>query len=211
MKRDRGDYWNRRAAAYDRQVSTSSAYADIIRRIQASMPKDARVAELGCGSGQVSCAIAPYASSVDASDLSPDMLALAEAHARREGLHNIRFSLQDAAAAHLDVGAYDLIICLATLHLMMKPQAALAAMRLALAPGGQLVVSAYLSGHSLMSRLGNALMSLRGYRDFQHWNAANFENAVAEQGFRVLSRASYPIVPIPALLLICERAGERGS
>ena len=211
MKRNQVDYWGRRAAAYDRQISASAAYADIIRRIQASMPKDARVAELGCGSGQVCCAIAPYARSVDASDLSPDMLALAEARARREGLHNIRFSLQDAAAAHLDDGAYDLIICLATLHLMMKPQEALQAMRRALVPGGQLVVSAYLSGHSLICRLANALMSLRGYRDFQHWNAANFEKVVAEQGFRVLSRASYPTVPIPALLLICERTGEGGS
>jgi ubiquinone/menaquinone biosynthesis C-methylase UbiE len=100
------------------------------------------VADVGCGQGFASVAVARafLGAHVDGLDADPASIADARAHAREAGVDGrVRFIEADAAdlAAH---GPYDLVLILESLHDMADPAAALAAARAALAPGGTVLV-----------------------------------------------------------------------
>jgi len=93
--------------------------------------------EIGCGSGEVTAALARRADHVLALDLSPEMLAAARE--RCAGAANVELALADALVHPLPREHFDLVVSIATLHhLPLAPM--LARARDALRPGGLLWV-----------------------------------------------------------------------
>jgi ubiquinone/menaquinone biosynthesis C-methylase UbiE len=116
------------------------AIAEVDRRLRAAPP--ARVADIACGTGWSSIAMAKaYPEiTVHGFDLDPDAIALAGRHAQAEGLANrVRFSVDDATDPGLS-GRYDLVTVFEALHDMTRPVEALRAARLLLHEGGSVVV-----------------------------------------------------------------------
>jgi 2-polyprenyl-3-methyl-5-hydroxy-6-metoxy-1,4-benzoquinol methylase len=102
---------------------------------------DARVADIGCGAGWSSIAIARgFAGvTVDGFDLDGASVADARSNAADAGVADrTRFEVRDAADA--TPGTYDLVCCFEALHDMAHPVDALAAMRRMTAPGGAVFV-----------------------------------------------------------------------
>ncbi|NVN41353.1 class I SAM-dependent methyltransferase, partial [Ameyamaea chiangmaiensis] len=113
-----------------------------------SRPLRALVA--GCGTGDAAIMLATHMAregrpgEVVALDRSAHALSIARARARVRGLDNIRYvagSLTDLAA--LDLGAFDYIDCCGVLHHLPDPDAALAGLVAALAPGGGMGLMVY--------------------------------------------------------------------
>jgi len=105
------------------------AVPDVHARLQADPP--ARVADVGCGSGWSSIAIARAYPKVrvDGLDLDEASISLARANAAMAGLSDrVSFSVRDAADPGL-AGQYDLVTAFETLHDMSRPVEALRAMR----------------------------------------------------------------------------------
>lgn len=117
------------------------ALPDIEARLRAADPP-ARVADIGCGSGWSSIAMAhgfPHAI-VDGIDLDEASIATAIETAQAEGLSGrLRFQSRDAGDPEL-AGRYDLVTFFETLHDMAHPVAALRAARGLLAPGGAVLI-----------------------------------------------------------------------
>jgi 2-polyprenyl-3-methyl-5-hydroxy-6-metoxy-1,4-benzoquinol methylase len=101
------------------------------------------VADIGCGTGWSSIAIAkayPKAR-VDGFDLDEPSIATARENAANTGIGDrLRFDARDAAAGG-DAGTYDLVTAFETIHDMSDPVAALTAMRGLVAPGGAVLVA----------------------------------------------------------------------
>jgi 2-polyprenyl-3-methyl-5-hydroxy-6-metoxy-1,4-benzoquinol methylase len=117
------------------------AIGAVDRRLRAEPP--ARVADLGCGTGWSSIAMATAYPRirVDGLDLDPDVIAVAGENAREaEVADRVRFSVLDAADPDLP-GRYDLVTIFEALHDMARPVEALAAARGLLAEGGSVVVA----------------------------------------------------------------------
>ncbi len=117
------------------------AMPDVHARLQASPP--ARVADVACGTGWSSIALARAYPKVrvDGLDLDEASIATARANAAREGLAGrVRFSVQDAAHPAL-AGRYDLVTAFECVHDMAHPVEALRAMRGLLAPGGAVLIA----------------------------------------------------------------------
>jgi len=116
------------------------AIPDVHARLQADPP--ARVADVGCGTGWSSIAIArayPKAR-VDGFDLDEDSVAAARANAEAEGLADrVRFRVRDAVDPDLS-GRYDLAIAIECIHDMGRPVQALRAMRGLVGEGGVVLV-----------------------------------------------------------------------
>ncbi|MGN9911305.1 SAM-dependent methyltransferase [Phytohabitans sp. LJ34] len=116
------------------------AIADVDRRLRAQPP--ARVADLACGMGWSSIAIArayPLVT-VDGFDLDAAAIADAGRNAAAEGLADrVSFSVADAAAPALS-GRYDLVTILEGFHDMARPVDVLRAVRSMLADGGSVVM-----------------------------------------------------------------------
>jgi 2-polyprenyl-3-methyl-5-hydroxy-6-metoxy-1,4-benzoquinol methylase len=118
-----------------------------------------RVLELGCGRGAgIEAAFRVFgAASVDAGDIDPRMVALAERRSRRRlrgsELAALRLQVSDAATSGSD---YDAVFSYQVLHHVEDWRAALSAAAAALKPGGRLFLAESLSGfleHPLVRRL----------------------------------------------------------
>jgi 2-polyprenyl-3-methyl-5-hydroxy-6-metoxy-1,4-benzoquinol methylase len=112
---------------------------DLHARLAADPP--ARVADVGCGVGFSTIALArayPRAV-VTGYDLDAGSIAEASAHAADAGV-TVSFARRDAAAVAED-GPFDLVVIAQALHDMARPTDVLASLRRALARGGSLLVA----------------------------------------------------------------------
>jgi 2-polyprenyl-3-methyl-5-hydroxy-6-metoxy-1,4-benzoquinol methylase len=114
---------------------------DVHARLQSDPP--ARVADVGCGTGWSSLAIAqayPLVR-VDGFDLDEPSIRLARHHAAAAGLGDrIAFHVRDAADPGL-AGRYDLVTAFETIHDMARPVEALRAMRQLVTDDGAVIVA----------------------------------------------------------------------
>jgi SAM-dependent methyltransferase len=113
---------------------------DVDRRLRASPP--ARVADMACGLGWSSIAIAKAYPLVTVHGFDLDTAAIADAvrNAETEGLADrVCFRAADAAAAGLS-GRFDLVTILEGLHDMARPVEVLRAVRGMLADGGTVII-----------------------------------------------------------------------
>jgi SAM-dependent methyltransferase len=131
---------NRPAFTHELPCDWLMAMPDVLARLETGRP--ARVADVGCGQGWSTIAVAQeflYAQ-VDGLDVDPGSIADARRHAEEAGVNGrLRFLEGDAGglAAH---GPYDLILLLEALHDLARPVDALAAARAALTEGGTVLV-----------------------------------------------------------------------
>ncbi len=90
---------------------------DLLSRYEAHFGalERARVLDHGCGVGRLALPLASEFASVDALDISPDMLAEARANAQRAGAANIDFVLADDRLSRA-TGAYDFVNSLLVLQ-----------------------------------------------------------------------------------------------
>jgi hypothetical protein len=117
------------------------AIPEVDRRLRAEPP--ARVADVACGTGWSSIAMARAypAITVDGFDLDPDVVAAATENAHgTEVAARVRFAVVDAADPDLP-GRYHLVTIFEALHDMSRPVEALAAARAMLAEGGSVVIA----------------------------------------------------------------------
>jgi 2-polyprenyl-3-methyl-5-hydroxy-6-metoxy-1,4-benzoquinol methylase/predicted transcriptional regulator len=117
------------------------AMSDVDRRLRADPP--ARVADVGCGTGWSSIAIAKAYPKVlvDGFDLDEPSIASARVNAAKAGIGDrLTFEARDAAAGG-HARTYDLVTAFETIHDMSDPVPVLRAMRALVAPGGAVFVA----------------------------------------------------------------------
>jgi 2-polyprenyl-3-methyl-5-hydroxy-6-metoxy-1,4-benzoquinol methylase len=128
---------------FDRLLTTEwlPAAPEVHERLSADPP--ARVADVACGEGRSTLAIARGYPKVrvDGIDSDPASIAAAQEHLADEDLEGrVEFHLRDAADEAL-AGTYDLVYIHEALHDMSYPVDVLAACRAMLAGGGKVVVA----------------------------------------------------------------------
>ena len=111
---------------------------DLHARLQADPP--ARVADLGCGQGFSTIALARAYPQADVTGFDLDGPSIADATREAEAAGvSVRFEERDAAGL-ADAGPFDLVCIFEALHDMARPDDVLASIRQALAPDGQALV-----------------------------------------------------------------------
>jgi 2-polyprenyl-3-methyl-5-hydroxy-6-metoxy-1,4-benzoquinol methylase len=118
------------------------AWIDALPDVRTRLERGARVADVGCGQGWSTLALAKAFTNarVDGLDLDPDSIADSRRHAAEAGLDGrVRFIEADAAELAAQ-GRYELVLILEALHDLARPADALRAARAALADGGTVLV-----------------------------------------------------------------------
>jgi ArsR family transcriptional regulator len=99
---------------------------------------DATVGDLGCGTGQVSAALAPFVKAVIGVDSSAAMLQAARK--RLQGQRNVDLRRGDLEALPIDDDRLDTATVMLVLHHIPEPGRAIAEAARVLKPGGRLVL-----------------------------------------------------------------------
>jgi len=116
------------------------------------------VAEVGCGSGTASEAVARSFPSTTVNASDPSTRALERGRSRTRDLANLTFT--HAGAEELSGGPYDLILALDCLHDMPRPDLALEAMRRQLSANGTVLIKELRSTGDFDSDQRNPLLAM---------------------------------------------------
>jgi ArsR family transcriptional regulator len=96
------------------------------------------VGDLGCGTGQMAAALAPFVGRVIAVDGSAEMLQAAKRRLR--DVENVETRRGDLEALPIDAGTLDAAVLVLVLHHVPAPEAVLAEAARALKPGGRVMI-----------------------------------------------------------------------
>ncbi|HKY82880.1 MAG TPA: methyltransferase domain-containing protein [Sphingobium sp.] len=133
-------------------------------QLDAAIPYDARIVEVGCGTGQMSLYLARGDRIVIAADLCRASLELGAAAARRLGIDRVHFVETDVHHPGLRAGAFDVVYCSGVLHHTPDPQAAFAPVARLARPGGLVILGLYNRYARLPHRLRRLAARLSGWR-----------------------------------------------
>ena len=151
------------------------------------------ILDVGAGQGQLALALAAQGHRVHLTDISADMLQLAQQQALAQGADNVSFQqigLAELVATHRQ--QYQLVLCHAMLEWLARPELAVAQLRQLVAPGGVLSLMFY---NKDAKRFGNILFG-------------NFDYVAAD--FQVKKKVSlnpqHPLTPTDVMQW-CQQAG----
>jgi SAM-dependent methyltransferase len=136
----------------------------LARLLDEAIPDDARVLDLGCGTGQMTIFLANGKRRVVGADLTRASLALAADAARRFGVERTLFVETDLRRPGLAEGRFDVVLSLGVLHHTPDPRAAFASLARLARPGGVIVVGLYNAFARLPHRLRRLLARATGMR-----------------------------------------------
>jgi ArsR family transcriptional regulator len=139
-RRERGtrSYFAAAARDWDRRREEAYGRAFAGEALLSLLPRDWVVADLGCGTGSVLAALAPYVRRVVGVDRSAAMLRAARR--RTVGLPGVELRSGDLQALPLPAGSCDAALMVLVLSYLVEPGPALQEMARVLRPGGRAVV-----------------------------------------------------------------------
>ena len=117
--------------------------SEFARLLDQAIPGDARILEIGCGTGQMSLYLARADRVVIGADLTRASLLLGAAAARRFGLDRVQFVETDLQRPGLRAGAFDVVYSSGVLHHTPDPRASFARIAQLARPGGMIVLGLY--------------------------------------------------------------------
>ena len=135
-----------------------------VRLLDEAIAGDARVVEVGCGTGQMCLYLARADRIVVGMDLSRAALRLGAEAARRFELRRVRFVESDLRDPGVRPGTFDVVYSSGVLHHTPDPRASFARVARMVAPGGMVVVGVYNAFARLPTRLRRTAARLTGFR-----------------------------------------------
>jgi ubiquinone/menaquinone biosynthesis C-methylase UbiE len=155
------DYPPRATLSWLRARAERSEFA---RLLDEAIPGDARVVEIGCGTGQMSLYLARADRFVIGADLTRESLRLGVEAARRFELDQVQFIETDLHHPGLRAEAFDVVYSSGVLHHTPDPSAAFARMVRLARPGGIIILGVYNVFARIPLRARRFAARLFGYR-----------------------------------------------
>ncbi len=145
-------------------LRTRAGQSPFPRLIDRAIPGDARIVEVGCGTGQMCLFLARADRVIVGADLTRASLALGAEAARRFGLDQVQFVETDLQHAGLTSGAFDVVYSSGVLHHTPNPRASFASLARLARPGGTIVLGVYNAFARLPAKLRRLTARLSGFR-----------------------------------------------
>lgn len=150
-------FWDRMAKGYARSpISDEASYQTKLSITREFMSVDMDVLEFGCGTGSTALLHAPYVKTIDAIDLSGNMIAIAQEKAEAEGISNVSFSKSAIEGFDVPDASFDMVMGMSILHLLADRTIAIKKIFALLKPGGTFVSSTVClaEGYSVFKFIG---------------------------------------------------------
>ncbi len=138
--------------------------SEFARLLDRAIAGDARIVEVGCGTGQMSLYLARADRLVIGADLTRASLTLGARAASRFGVGQVQFVETDLHQPGLRRGAFDVLYCSGVLHHTADPRASFAHVAQLVRPGGLIVIGLYNSFARWPLRLRRIVARATGFR-----------------------------------------------
>ncbi|MCZ8036276.1 MAG: class I SAM-dependent methyltransferase [Novosphingobium sp.] len=188
------DFWNRAAPSYAKsRIKDLPGYERTLARTRELLDRSATVLELGCGTGSTALRLAPSIGHITGTDISREMISLADARKAAAGCTNTTFTVTDERCAPWPDQRFDAVLAFNLLHLVRDRPALLQSVGRVLKPGGLFITKTpCLSEMNAIIRFAIPLMRLIGKAPYlSFFTAADLASEVAERGFSIIEKARH--------------------
>ncbi len=193
--RERKDFWDRNAGLYDRFMRKDRAAYDEMYELIRPIVRHKTVLELATGTGLIAKHIVNAAALVEATDASAEMIAEAKRDNHSAKLH---FSVQDMFRLPYADQSFDVVIVSNALHIVPRPEKALAEIKRVLKDDGVLIAPTFThAGNSFRGKVKAFFMRLAGFPLHSRWTSAEYLRFLRQNGWAVrksaVLKASFPL------------------
>lgn len=138
--------------------------SEFARLLDRAIALDARIVEIGCGTGQMSLYLSRASRIVIGADLSRQSLQIAASAAQRFGLDRVRFVETDLHRPGLRAASFDVVYSSGVLHHTPDPRISFARLVRLARPGGTIVLGLYNAFARIPLRLRRVVARFSRYR-----------------------------------------------
>ena len=193
--RERKDFWDRNAGLYDRFMRKDRAAYDEMYELIRPIVRHKTVLELATGTGLIAKHIVNAAALVEATDASAEMIAEAKRDNHSAKLH---FSVQDMFRLPYADQSFDVVIVSNALHIVPRPEKALAEIKRVLKDDGVLIAPTFThAGNSFRGKVKAFFMRLAGFPLRSKWTSEEYLRFLRQNGWAVrksaVLKASFPL------------------
>ncbi|WP_099827199.1 class I SAM-dependent methyltransferase [Oceaniglobus indicus] len=210
---DPSAFWNRVARRYETMaIRNPAAYEATLERVRAHLRPEARVLELGCGTGSTALRLAPGVRHYTGIDTSAEMIEIAREKQADAGIAGLEFqhaSLGDAAPSPEPL---DVVLAFNVLHLVPERAAAFAEIRQRLRPGGMFISKTPCLGGSyrVLQPVVAALRLFGKAPKLAYLRPAALQRDIAAAGFEIVAHGDYPRRP-PSRFIVARKPGAEAG
>ena len=188
-------FWDKKARGYAKQpIKDQAAYEKTLERTRVHLPADGYALELGCGTGTTALLLSSSVRRLLATDISPEMIAIANENAIADGVENVAFKTADVFSPDISSREYEAVLSFNLLHLVEDLPGTLARIYELTAPGG-----AFISKTPCVAGLNPLMRAMIGAK--QYFGQAPYvsfltpdaiEKAITDAGFDIIESGDYP-------------------
>jgi len=176
-------FWDICAPFYDLLTKTNGrAYGDMLKLVNELVPQDATVLEAAAGTGAISLAVADKASHVLCTDISENMLKIAQRKIRKHAAKNVTVANRSINNLGVPDDSFDVVIAGQVLHLLDKPEKAGAELR-RVAKAMVILPMTFTKDLRGMARLGMSMFRLLGFTPRREFSLSEYESFLPMTGF----------------------------
>lgn len=143
-------FWDRMADRYSKSpIKDEDAYEKKLATTREYFRPDMDLLEFGCGTGGTAIAHAPHVQQIQAIDVSPKMLKIAQGKADAANVENVTFQQANIVEFGAPEQSYDMVLGLSILHLLANKDEVIAKVHNLLKPNGLFVSSTICMGDQM--------------------------------------------------------------
>ncbi|MEM9475019.1 MAG: class I SAM-dependent methyltransferase [Pseudomonadota bacterium] len=187
-------FWDKIAEKYAKSpIADVPTYEHTMARTRAFLKPTDRVLELGCGTGSTALLLAPSVAQITGTDISGEMVRIANGKAADQGAQKVTFEQAASDADAFPAQSFDAVLGYNLLHLLEAPMRTVLRALSLLKPGGVFITKTpCLGDSSFVLRLVIPVMQMLGKAPFVGFpTAEGLETMLRKAGFEVIASETH--------------------
>jgi phosphatidylethanolamine/phosphatidyl-N-methylethanolamine N-methyltransferase len=178
-------FWDKFAKNYDSFIKNTvdQTYKAVLANIDLELDISKRLLEIGTGTGIISFSICSKVSSIVATDISPEMIRIANQKQKDSNIKNIDFQVQDSYNLTFADKSFDVVIASNLLHLLYEPEKPIKEVKRVLKDNGVFIAPTFCVGENMKSTIiANVAGLFSGFKVVNKWSINDFKSMLTNNG-----------------------------